>query len=284
MAKEIISMGINEVDFSVFSTNPEIRKKWMNDCTSGGSIKGLKLLCENIDLNASAVIIPGINDGDQLFETCIDLEQWGIKSLTLRRFANFKHQGLLFSKEPLIKGINPHSYEEFHNLVKKVSDEFSFDILGYPIYDPKNENPFAISKIENHNYLENLDDIKCEATIITSKLAAPYLKKIFDIIDDFNLINIVNVDKEIADLIVHKDLESINLNLLKEKIIIPGGALIHDERCKKILTKDGKDRRVVRGPFILTYPFINNQHLTNKQKLIEYELESFNALINKINS
>lgn len=284
IAKKIISLGIDEVDFSVFSTNPEIRRKWMNDKTYGGSIKGFKLFCEDIDLNASVVIIPGVNDGDELLDTCIDLEKWGAKSLTLRRFANFKHQGLLFSDEPLIKGINTHSYEEFKNLVQKVGDEFSFKVLGYPIYDPKNESPFVIAKTENRNYLKELNDIESEATIITSKLAAPYLKKIFAIIDENNLVNVVNVNKDIADLMVHEDLESINLNELKRKVIIPSGALVHNKICEKLLTKDGKQRKIVRGPYILTYPFIENEHLTNKEKLIKYELESLNDLIDKINS
>jgi methanogenesis marker radical SAM protein len=282
--KKIISLGADEVDFSVFSTNPEIRRKWMNDETSEDSIKGLKLFCENIDVNASAVIMPEINDGNELFETCVDLEEWGIKSLTLRRFANFKHQGLLFTENPLIKGVNTHSYEEFCDLVQEIGDEFSFEVLGYPIYDPKNESPFVISKTGNRDYLKNLHDIKSEATIITSKLAAPYLKKIFGIIDEDNLVNIVNVDKEIADLIVHEDLESINLNEMKEKVIIPSGALVHDNQCEKIFTKDGKHRRILRGPYILTYPYIEDKHLTSKEELIKYELESFNALIDKINS
>jgi [methyl coenzyme M reductase]-L-arginine C-5-methyltransferase len=283
MAENLISMGVDEVSFSVFSTNAKIRRKWMNDATSEESIKGLKMFCENIDVNASAVIIPRVNDGD-IFETCVNLEEWGIKSLTLRRFANFKRQGLILNKKTLIEGIDPHSYEEFRDLVHNIANEFSFRVLGYPFCDPKNESPFTLSKTENRSYLEKLPEIKSEATIITSKLAGPFLKKIFEIIDEFNLVNIISVDKEIADLIIHEDLETINLNEVKRKVIIPSGVLVHDKQAEKILCKDEKYREIVRGPYSLTYPYRGEEHITNKEELIEYELKSFKELINTINS
>jgi len=284
MAENLISFGVDEVSFSVFSTNSDIRNRWMNDETSDASIKGLKMFCENIDLNASAVIIPGINDEDHLFETCADLEEWGVKSFTLRRFANFKYQGLILNDKPVINDINPHSYDEFKDLVRRVENEFSFNVLGYPFYDPKNDSPFTISKKYNRVYLENLKDITSEATIITSKLAEPFLKKIFGMVDKSNFVNIVSADKEIADLITHEDLKSLNLNELKSKVIIPGGAFVHDDYSKKLLSKDGNDRLIVRGPYVLTYPYNEGEHLTTKEELIKFELKSFNALIDKINS
>ncbi len=66
MAEKIISQGVDEVSFSVFSTDPEMRRKWMNDKTPEESIKGLKLFGENLDLNASAIVIPGINEEEQI--------------------------------------------------------------------------------------------------------------------------------------------------------------------------------------------------------------------------
>jgi len=284
MVQKLILLGVDEVSFSVFSTNPEMRRKWMNDETPEDSVNGLKIFCENIDLNASAVVIPGVNDGDELFQTCVNLEEWGVKSFTLRRFANFKHQGLILSKKPILDGIIPHSYEEFKEFVQKIADEFSFKVLGYPFYDPKNESPFTLSKAENRRYLEKLPQVKSEATIITGTLAAPFLKKIFRIIDKFNLVNIVSVDKEIADLITNEDLESINLTEVKRNVILPSGALVHIKQAEKLLSKDYKHRKILRGPYILTYPYSDKGHLTNKEELIQYELKSFKDLIDKINS
>lgn len=284
MAENIITLGVDEVSFSVFSTNSDIRKRWMKDNTSDAAIKGLKMFCENIDLNASAVIIPGINDEEILFETCADLEEWGAKSLTLRRFANHKYQGLILNEKPIINGIEPHSYHEFTNMVNKINDEFSLDVLGYPFYDPKNDGPFITSKKSNQIYLENLKEIESEATLLTSKLVEPFLKKIFEVVDEANLVNVIGLDKEIADLITHEDLKTLDLNELKSKVIIPGGAFLHDNYTKKLLCKDGEDRTVIRGPYVLTYPYEEGKHLTNKKELIEFEVNSLNSLIDKINS
>ncbi|MFY9638523.1 MAG: methyl coenzyme M reductase-arginine methyltransferase Mmp10 [Methanobacterium sp.] len=284
MVKDIISCGVDSVGFSVFSTNPQIRKKWMNDKTSEESVEGIKIFGDNIDLNASAVVIPGINDENELYETCIDLEKWGAKSLSLRRFANYRNQGLIFQHKPLLEGVKPHSYKEFRQLVQKIDDEFSFRVLGYPFYDPKNKGPFLISKTENKNYLEKIKPIKCSATIITGKLAAPFLCKIFDEIDSSNLVNILSVDKEIADLIVHEDLESIDLKEVKGNVIIPAGALVQDNYAKKLLSSDGKHRKVIRGPYILSNPIKGEDEHYTMDEIIEFEIKSFNALIDKINS
>ena len=284
MPENIVSLGVDEVSFSVFSTNSDMRKKWMKDSTSDAAILGLKMFCENIDLNASTVIIPGINDGDTLFETCADLEEWGAKSFTLRRFANYKYQGLILNQKPIIKGVEPHSYLEFTDLVREINNEFSFDVLGYPFYDPENHGPFVTSKKSNQIYLKNLKKIDSEATILTSKLVEPFLKKILGIIDPTNLVNVVGVDKEIADLITHEDLMAVDLDELKTKVIIPGGAFVHDNYSTKLLSKDGKDRKLVRGPYVLTYPYEEGKHLTNKEELINFELNALNSLIDTINS
>lgn len=284
LPQNLISLGVDEVSFSVFSTNPEIRRRWMNDETPTESIKGLKMFCENIDLNASAVILPGVNDEEHLYQTCVNLEDWGVKSLTLRRFANFKRHGLIFNYKPLIEGIVTPTYEEFQSLVQDISKEFSFRVSGYPLYDPQNESPFTLSLKENKNYLEKLTFIESEATIITSQLAAPFLKKIFDIIDESNLVNIVSVDKEIADLIIDEDLETIDLHQIKRNVIIPRGALVHDKRAAEILCKDGNYRKIVRGPYVLTYPYQDGDHVANKEELIKFELKAFTELIKTINS
>ncbi len=282
MAESLVSLGVDEISFSVFSTDPVKRRKWMNDFTPEESLRGLKIFCENIDVNASVVVIPGVNDKEEIFNTCINLEEWGVKSFVLRRFANFKNQGLILNNKPIIKGITPHTYEEFQRLVHDVAREFSFKVLGYPFSDPKNDFPFAISRIKNRVYLEKLPDIKCEATIITSKLAGPYLEKIFEVIDGFNLVNIVTVDKDVADLITHEDLETVNLIDVKRNVIIPSGALVHDKKAEEILNKDGKFRVVVRGPYVLTNPYYKDEFY--EEELLNFELESFTALIDKINS
>ena len=147
LAGELISLGLDQLSFSVFSTNPDIRRKWMGDKNPVEAVESLKLFCENIDVNASVVVVPGVNDQEHLFQTASDLEAWGVKSFVMRRFANFKYQGLILNdNRPIIKGINPQTIEEYQELVKKITDEFSFQVLSFPFYSPTKNFPFTIIK------------------------------------------------------------------------------------------------------------------------------------------
>ena len=281
--RELISLGLDELSFSVFSTDPELRRKWMRDRNPEEAVKSLKLFCENIEVNASVVVIPGVNDGKRLFQTGSDLEEWGVKTFVLRRFANFKNQGLILNDDrPILEGIKPHSYEEFQKLVRKVSDEFSFRVLAFPFYDPEKDFPFVILKEKNRGFLEELPPVKREATVVTSKLSSPFLKRFFELVDESDLVNVIGVDKEIADLITHEDLESIDLAEVRKNVVLPSGALVHDEQAQEIFSKDGVRRRIKRGPYVLTHPYYESVDF-NTEELIEHELKSFKALIDKVN-
>ena len=90
------------------------------------------------------------------------------------------------------------------------------------------------------------------------------------------------MDKEIADLITHEDLQSLDLSEVKKNVVLPSGALVHDEQARKILDKDGTHRKIKRGPYVLTHPYYESVDF-NVEELIEYELKSFKDLIDKIN-
>lgn len=284
IALNLINQGVDEISFSVFSTDADMRRKWMRDKTSEESLKALKLFGENIHVNASVVLIPGVNDGDHLLQTSSDLEDWGVETFVLRRFANFKYQGLILNdNKPVIEGIIPHTYEEFQKHVRKVSDEFSFKLLAFPFYDSKKDFPFALLERKNRKYLGELPGIKSEATVITGELAGPFLKEFFRLVDESNRVNVIALEKEIADLITHEDLESVDLAEIKKKVIIPSGALVHDEQAGKILSKDGVIRKIIRGPYLLTHPYYESVDF-NQKELIEYELNCFKGLVDVINN
>ncbi|MCE5214379.1 MAG: methyl coenzyme M reductase-arginine methyltransferase Mmp10 [Methanobacterium sp.] len=282
MAEDLISFGVEEVTFTVFSTDALLRKKWMGDKSPEESLKALKIFCENCEVHAASVIVPGANDGEQLFKTCSDLEDWGAKALILMRFANFENQGLILGNEPIIDGLKPHSLEEFTGLVKKINDEFSLRVTGTPLLDPKNNAPFALSNSKNKVFLDILPRITSEATILTSSISAPFIEKIIRNMDAEDLVNVYAADKEIACLITQKDLESTDLSALKDTVIIPGRAFVHDKVAEKILSKDGTDRLVTRGPDKLSVDGEMSSTLTD-ENVIEKEMEAFNELIKIIN-
>ncbi len=282
MAEDLVSKGVEEVTFTVFSTNPDVRKEWVNDKTPEESLNALKIFCETSEVHAASVIVPGVNDGEDLLQTCATLEDWGAKALILMRFANFRNQGLILGNEPILKDVNPHSLDEFEALVRKINDEFSFKVTGTPICDPDNDSPFAISKDKNSEYLEILSPVKSEATILTSNIAAPYIENIIGKIGADSLINVVPVDQDIGCLITQKDLEEVDISQLKETVIIPGRAFVHDKVANEVLSRDGTDRIVTRGPDKLTVDGEMSGTLS-REDILKTELIAFEDLIGAIN-
>ena len=212
MAARLINNGVKEVSFTIFSSDPQLRRQWVKDPNPTEALKACQIFCENIELTGAAVIIPGVNDGEVLRETCNSLEKWGAKGMLLMRFANTFDEGLILGNEPIIKGIESQPVEEFSQLVKEINSEYKFRVSGTPLCDPETGGPFAIASDENEVFLQFIKPVTGEATIITSKIAAPFIKKIFDKIDIENNVNVVAVDKEIACLITKEDLKKLDLS------------------------------------------------------------------------
>lgn len=281
IASRLINNGVDEVTFTVFSTNPKLRREWVKDKKPEEALKACQIFCENADLTGAGVIIPGVNDGDVLRQTCNTLEEWGAKGFILMRFANTFNEGLILGNEPILKGIESQPVEEFGQLVEEINKEYNFRVTGTPLCDPETGGPFAIAKDENEIFLQFIKKVTGEATIITSKIAAPFISKIFDKIDADN-VNVIGVPKEIACLITKEDLEQIDLSEVKQAVIIPGRAFVHQLDAERILSADGVERIVGRGPDTLT---IDGELSFDKtdENVIEEELTQFNDLVDAIN-
>ena len=282
MASRLINNGVKEVSFTIFSSDPKLRKEWVKDPNPTEALKACQIFCENIDLTGAAVIIPGVNDGDVLRETCNSLEEWGAKGMLLMRFANTFNEGLILGNEPIIKGIESQPVEEFGELVKQINSEYKFRVSGTPVCDPETGGPFAIAKDENEVFLQFIKPITGEATIITSKIAEPYLTKIFSKLETGENVNIVACEKEIACLITKEDLEKLDLSEIKDTVIIPGRSFVHQLDAERILSADGVERLIGRGPDTLSVDGELSIDMTD-ENVIERELEEFNDLVDAIN-
>ena len=282
MAARLINNGVKEVSFTIFSSDPQLRRQWVKDPNPTEALKACQIFCENIELTGAAVIIPGVNDGEVLRETCNSLEKWGAKGMLLMRFANTFDEGLILGNEPIIKGIESQPVEEFSQLVKEINSEYKFRVSGTPLCDPETGGPFAIASDENEVFLQFIKPVTGEATIITSKIAAPFIKKIFDKIDIENNVNVVAVDKEIACLITKEDLKKLDLSEIKDTVILPGRSFVHQLDAERILSADGTDRLVGRGPDTLTVDGELSIDMSD-ENVIERELEDFNDLVDAIN-
>ncbi|MDW7731661.1 MAG: methyl coenzyme M reductase-arginine methyltransferase Mmp10 [Methanolobus sp.] len=278
-AEFYINYGVTEVSFTVFSTNPEIRGKYMNDPEPEASLQVLRDFCANCDVYAAIVVVPGVNDGEELKRTLDDLDEMGAKGTILMRFANKCEEGLILDNAPVMEGIKSHSIEEFTEIVREAAGRYSMRITGTPLEDPLIGSPFTIRNEEKA--LARLPAVTKEATLLTSRAAADRLAMVFEKLG--SSVNVVPVGKDIGCLITIKDLEALDLSDIRETVIIPGRAFVHDPEAQKVLSRDGVDRFVRRGPEMLSYDGEMSIGMT-KQEVLEFEIGQFTELIHEINA
>jgi len=65
-------------------------------------------------------------------------------------------------------------------------------------------------------------------------------------------------------------------------VVLPGRALVHDAEAERILSADGVNRTVVRGPEMLTADGETSMGMT-RDGVLELELRGLFELVNTIN-
>jgi methanogenesis marker radical SAM protein len=277
IADTLISSGLSEISFTVFASDPALRRQYMHDPTPEASLAILERLAEEIDVYAASVILPGVNDGSVLEETCRWLEERGVKGHILMRFANTKEQGLILGNAPIIPDHPVQTVREFADMVGSVASQFTMKISGTPLFDPEIGSPFAI--MSEPDLIAKLPRIKGSATVVTGSVAAPYLKAI---LSGCGAADVRGVSKEIACLITADDLRELDQRTLADTVIIPGRAFVFLPEAESILSVDGIIRRVVRGPETLTADAETSMGMT-RDGVLEMELSGFSDLIRLIN-
>lgn len=271
----LLKNNLSEISFTVFASDPSLRKKYMHDPTPEASLAVLERLAEKIDVYAAIVILPGVNDGDVLEETLLWLERVGVKGVILMRFANGVEQGLILDNAPVIEGQKMHSIEEFRCLVETAHKNHpNLRLSGTPLYDPLFDSPFAIRK--RPDLLEKLPRVTGKTSVITGAAAAPYISEILQKCGA-DKENVVPTAKDIACLMTIDDLKALDTEKLTETVIIPGRAFVFDPEACEVL-----DRVIVRGPEMLTADGETSMGMT-EDAVLSMEFEGFAALIQLIN-
>jgi methanogenesis marker radical SAM protein len=274
----LIDAGVQRISFSIFSTNPNLRREYVNDKHPEIVLRNFKTFCERSELYAMIVLIPGVNDGLELEKTCRDLQDMGAKGLMLMSFANSREQGLIFGNEPVMPDVTPYGVQDIRRIATKISENYDMRIIGTPLWDPLTGAPFALA--HHKKELRRLPAIEKSATIITSSVAYSLLSSIFKELGDE--VNVVATEKEIGNLITLQDFEKLALKNVKERVIIPGMVLAHDRDIYRALRRDGKRRLVFRGPDELTV--VSERSIYNTlEEVLETEIEAFTGLIAQIN-
>lgn len=79
-----------------------------------------------------------------------------------------------------------------------------------------------------------------------------------------------------------QDLEALDLDDIKDAVILPGRAFVNLMDAERILSADGVERVVGYGPDTLSVDGELSSGM-NEEEVIEHELESFIELIQAIN-
>lgn len=272
--------GIREVNFTLFSSDPALRREYMHDPTPEMSLKVFEELCAFCDVYAAVVLVPGANDGAVLDQTLSWLEKAGAKGALLMRFANKTENGLILGNEPVIPGVVSHTIEEFAEIVRTAAKNHpALRISGTPLEDPLLDSPFAIRNVPEA--LEKLPKIQKEATIVTGKAAAPRLSEIFEKLG--GTVNVVATDKDIACLITAADLKKLDPAEMKETIFLPGRCFVHEREIKEILIPEKSRRIVRRGPDTLSVDGEISASMA-KEEVLALEIQALTELIEQINA
>jgi methanogenesis marker radical SAM protein len=278
VADLLIENGLSEISFTVFATSPDLRRKYMHDPTPEVSLGILERLCSEADVYAAAVVLPGINDGENLEATCEWLEERGAQGIILMRFANSAEQGLILGNGPVIKDQMTQSVESFRDLITDLNGKFRMKISGTPLWDPEIGSPFAI--LSEPSLIKKLPRIQRHATVISGSIASPFIDRVLRMCGSTD--SVVPVQKEIACLITIDDLRSLDLSRLEDVVIVPGRAFIHLPEATEILSRDGVNREVVRGPEMLTADAETSMGMT-RDEVLAMEMDGFAELIQTIN-
>ncbi|WP_292469908.1 methyl coenzyme M reductase-arginine methyltransferase Mmp10 [Methanolobus sp.] len=278
-AEFFIEYGVTEVSFTVFATDPALRKKYMGDPKPEAALEVLRQFCQHCDVYAAIVLIPGINDGKVLDNTLHDLEEMGAKGAILMRFANRTEEGLILNNAPVMENIETHSIDEFVQIVRDAAAKHNLRITGTPLEDTLIGSPYAIRN--EKEALDKLPEIRKDATILSSRASQERLQEIFTKLG--SPVNVVAVDKDIGCLITIEDLQKLDLKDVKETVVIPGRAFVHDPEAAAALSRDGVSRFVRRGPEMLTYDGEMSIGLS-KEDVLEFEIEQLTELIHGINA
>ncbi len=250
----------------------------MHDPTPEVSLEILERLCEKADVYAAAVVLPGVNDGKELEKTCEWLDDRGAKGIILMRFANATEQGLLLGNGPIIKNQKVQTVESFRDTVSRLNKKYPDEDLRHSSLGPGHR--IAVCPAGRTGAMAKLPRVTRRATVISGSIASPFIDRILSACGSET--PVIPVRKEIACLITIDDLKTIDTKLLEPAVIIPGRAFVHDAEAQEVLSRDGNERLVIRGPEQLTADAETSMGMTRDQ-VLAMEMDGFADLIRTIN-
>lgn len=263
----IISYRLSPINVSVHTTNPELRVEMLKNKNAGKVYETLKKFHEaKLEVNCQIVVVPGINDGEELNRTIMDLSKLypTVESVAVvpvgvtkyrEKLENLKIYDKILSQE-LLENINKMQENFLKNKGTRfvfASDEFyalsKRDTPSYDDYEgfPQLENGVGLMKSFEYEIEEELRKIHTPITLnkkyifATGTLANDFMERIAQKIKakfiglEIIVVPIVNDffghTITVSGLITGFDLihQIKKMNLDPDKVIIPRSMLKRDE-------------------------------------------------------
>lgn len=211
--ERIIKYKMEPLNISFQTTNPELRCKMLNNRFAGDALKIADRLFEaGITMNGQIVLCKGVNDGDELRRSIEDLmkylpvlESVSVVPVGLTRFRDGLFPLEPFTKEEarevikLIEGYQKKAYEEYGLHFVHASDEW-YILAGLEVPEEERydgylqlENGVGMIRLQYEEFTEAFNEFslsrfkkffmkKQELTVVTGRLAYPYLKRYADMV------------------------------------------------------------------------------------------------------
>jgi len=199
--ERLIYYRLSPMNISVHATDPEVRKKMLNNRFAGNILERIKRIIDaGIDVNCQIVLCKGLNDGEILDKTIKDLGQFlpGIKSTSvvpvgISKFRHELYPLIPFEKEDarevirIIHKWQDYFKKKYNNTFIYAADEFyltgELEIPEFEEYEdfPQIENGvgmLALMKHEFEEYYETLPEAleeDIDVSIATGVITYPFI-------------------------------------------------------------------------------------------------------------
>jgi len=295
----IIRYRISPINVSVHTTDPELRVKMLNNRFAGNIYDRLKKLADaGITLNCQVVLVPGVNNKEQLIKTVEDLYKLypAVQNVAAVPVGITKYREGLAELTPYdkasageeidgMKALQDKYVKEIGEPFIRLSDEFYVvaerDIPASEFYGSFDqlEDGVGMIRIFRNNLEDTLEslkkDIKGSFTLVTGSSAYKEIEKAANIIReknsniDINCVKIINnffgETITVAGLITGTDIiEQLSSTKTGDNIIIPINMLRSGENVflDDISTED-IEKRLNKKVIICDYTGDNLIHLIN---------------------
>ena len=257
----ILEYNHPRINISVHTTNPELRKKMLNNKNAGKIMEQIKKLAEGgLNMNCQIVLCPGYNDDAELERTiedlgkfCFDIESVSIVPVGITDFRENLPQMTSFTKESATNLISQvekwqkYFYDKIGTNFIYLSDEF-YITANMPI--PESESYYGFPQIENgvglcaslkeefNDALSNCENtvVKTEKSIATGVIAYEFIKSLADRLSG-EKIHIYKIENNffgkkitVTGLITGRDLiNQLKGKQLGEKLVLSKSMFKHNE-------------------------------------------------------